>query len=91
MVLSLPRRSDHLEIEKEGSRVIVHDQLNDYVHVFDKKTADVLEHCDGRHTCEDIARDLAKSSRSSYDAVSREVAHAVAAFADLALLEASPN
>jgi hypothetical protein len=88
MLLSLPRRHSNLEIERTAHNVIVVDRDRDYVHVMNDRAATVLEQCDGSHTCEDIARIVSQKTRAPYDRVAQEVAHLVASFADLALIEA---
>ena len=87
MVFSLPRRHTAMEIEKTSHNVIVVDRKNDYVHVLSERAAGVLEQCDGSHTCEQIARIVSDKTCSPYDRVVHEVAHLVANFADLALIE----
>jgi hypothetical protein len=88
MLLSLPRRHANLEIEKTAHNVIVLDRDRDYVHVMNDRAATVLEQCDGTHSCEEIARIVSAKTRAPYERVAREVAHLVASFADLALVEA---
>ncbi len=87
MVLSLPRRETDLEIEQVDSRFIVHDRKHDYVHILDRRAIDVLQECDGTHSCNEIAKTVSYRTRDSYDSIAGEVAHLVAAFADLALVE----
>lgn len=89
MVLSLPRRETDLDIERADSRYIVHDRKHDYVHILDQRAVDVLQQCDGTHSCNEIAKTLSYRTRESYDRVASEVAHLVAAFADLALVESA--
>jgi hypothetical protein len=89
MLLSLPRRETDLDIERADSRYIVHDRKHDYVHILDQRAVDVLQQCDGTHSCNDIAKTLSYRTRESYDRVASEVAHLVAAFADLALVESA--
>lgn len=89
MVLSLPRRQSDLDIERTDTHFVVHDRKHDYVHMLDERALAVLESCDGVHTCNDIARALSYRNRESYDNVAREVAHLVATFADLALVESA--
>lgn len=88
MVFSLPARHQNLEIEKTAHNVIVVDRERDYVHVLNERAASVLEQCDGSHTCDEIARIVSEKTRAPYDRVAQEVAHLVASFADLALIEA---
>jgi hypothetical protein len=66
---------------------LVVDPNRDYVHVLNERAATVLEQCDGTHTCDQIARIVSEQTHSPYDRVAQEVAHLVAAFADLALIE----
>ena len=87
MVLSLPRRETDLEIEQVDSRFIVHDRKHDYVHILDRRAIDVLQECDGTHSCNEIAKAVSYRTREPYDSVASDVAHLVAAFADLALVE----
>lgn len=89
MLLSLPRRELELDIERSDSRVIVHDRKHDYVHVMDQRALDVLQQCDGKRSCNEIARSLSYRTHEPYDQVAREVAHLVSAFADLALVESA--
>ena len=89
MVLSLPRRETDLDIEQVDSRFIVHDRKHDYVHILDRRALDVLQECDGTHSCNEIAKTLSYRTRDSYDSIAGEVAHLVAAFADLALVESA--
>jgi hypothetical protein len=89
MVFSLPARRAGLEIEKTAHAVIVRDAENDYVHALSEHAATVLEHCDGTHTCNEIAQIVSARTRVPYDRVAGEVAHLVAAFADMALLKSS--
>lgn len=89
MVLSLPRRQTDLDIERDDSRFIVHDRKHDYVHVMDERALAVLQQCDGAHSCNDIAKALSYRTREPYERVASEVAHLVAAFADLALVESA--
>lgn len=89
MVLSLPRREADLDIEQSDSRVIIHDRKHDYVHILDERALAVLQACDGTHSCNQIARSLSYRTREPYDQVAGEVAHLVAAFADLALVESA--
>ncbi len=89
MVLSLPRRQRSLEIIKLPHKVIVHDKQRDYVHILNHRAAAVLEHCDGTRSCAQIAQRLALQSRTAQDGVAGEVAHLVAEFADLALIESA--
>lgn len=89
MVVSLPRRETDLVIERLDSRMLIHDRKHDYVHVMDQRAVDVLQACDGKHSCNEIARSLSYRTQESYDSVAREVAHLVAAFADLALVESA--
>lgn len=91
MIVSLPRHETDLEIERLDSRIIVHDRKHDYVHVMDQRALDVLQQCDGKHSCNDIARSLSYRTHEPYDSVAREVAHLVAAFADLALVESAAS
>ena len=91
MVLSLPLRETDLDIEQADSRYIVHDRKHDYVHILDQRAVDVLEQCDGTHSCNEIAKTLSYRTREPYDRVASEVAHLVAAFADLALVESAVN
>lgn len=91
MVVSLPRRETDLDIERNDSRIIVHDRKHDYVHIMDQRALDVLQQCDGKHSCNEIARSLSYRAREPYDQVAREVAHLVAAFADLALVESAAS
>jgi Coenzyme PQQ synthesis protein D (PqqD) len=87
MLFPLPTRHRNLEIERTAHDVIVVDRERDYVHVMNERTAAVLEQCDGLHTCEQIARIVSERTRAPYDRVAQEVAHLVASFADLALIE----
>ncbi|HLI96723.1 MAG TPA: hypothetical protein VKT72_11645 [Candidatus Baltobacteraceae bacterium] len=89
MIVSLPRREADLDIEHTDSRIIVHDRKRDYVHVMDQRALAVLQECDGTHSCNQIARELSYRRQEPYDNVAREVAHLVAAFADLALVESA--
>ena len=89
MLLSLPRRETDLEIDRSDSRIIVHDRKHDYVHIMDERALAVLEQCDGAHTCNDIARAVSYRTREPYEQVASEVAHLVASFADLALVESA--
>jgi hypothetical protein len=89
MVISLPRRETDLDIQRSDSRVIVHDRKHDYVHVMDERALAVLQECDGKRSCNEIARRLSYRAREPYEQVAREVAHLVAAFADLALVESA--
>ena len=91
MLLSLPRRETDLDIERTDSRYIVHDRKHDYVHILDQRAVDVLQQCDGTHSCNEIAKTLSYRTRDSYDRVASEVAHLVAAFADLALVESAAD
>lgn len=92
MVFSLPTRHANLEIERTPHNVIVVDPERDYVHVMSGHAATILEACDGTRTCDQIARAVAEQTRAPYDRVAQEVAHLVASFADLALIEAgSPH
>lgn len=91
MLVSLPRREIDLDIERNDSRIIVHDRKHDYVHIMDQRALDVLQQCDGKHSCNEIARSLSHRTREPYDQVAREVAHLVAAFADLALVESAAS
>jgi|SRR5579884_928511 len=87
MVLSLPKRHSNLAIEKSAHKVIVHDRTRDYVHILNPRAAGVLEQCDGTRTCEQLAKELCTESQAPYDRIAGEVAHLVATFADLALIE----
>jgi hypothetical protein len=89
MLLSLPKRHRNLEIQKTAHNVIVHDRSRDYVHILNERAATVLEQCDGKRTCDEIAHIVAEHSRVPYERVAAEVAHLVAAFADLALIESA--
>lgn len=87
MVFSRPQRAAHLEIEKTAHNVIVTDRDRDYVHVLNDRAATVLQECDGAHTCDEIAQIVSERTHVPYDRIAGEVAHLVASFADLALLE----
>jgi hypothetical protein len=89
MVHPLPHRLPNLEIEKTAHKVIVHDRDRDYVHILNESAASVLEQCDGTRTCNQIVQIVSLQSRAPYDRVAGEVAHLVAAFADLALIESN--
>jgi hypothetical protein len=89
MIVSLPRRETDLDIEAVDSRFIVHDRKHDYVHILDARALDVLQQCDGTHSCNDIAKTLSYRTQEPYDRVASEVAHLVCAFADLALVESA--
>lgn len=89
MLLSLPRRETDLDIEKLDSRFIVHDRKHDYVHILGERAVAVLKQCDGEHSCNAIAKSISYRTREPYDNVASEVAHLVAAFADLALVESA--
>jgi hypothetical protein len=91
MLLAHPRRRTDLDIQLADSRYVIHDRVRDYVHVLEPRAAHVLARCDGTHTCDEIAGDLARHTHEPYDDVAREVAHLVCAFADLALLEAAAS
>jgi hypothetical protein len=79
MLIPLPRRETELDIEGCDSRIVVHDRKHDYVHVLNERALAVLQACDGKRSCNEIARTL------SYPA--GEIAHLVTAFADLALVK----
>lgn len=87
MVFTLPARRAGLEIERTAHAVIVRNPEKDYVHSLSDRAATVLEQCDGTHTCAEIARIVSTQTRVPYDRVAGEVAHLVAAFADMALLD----
>jgi hypothetical protein len=89
MVLSLPKRHPDLAIEKTAHHVIIHDRRRDYVHTLNARAATVLDRCDGTRTCDEIAKNLSHEMQAPYDRVAGEVAHLVAAFADLALIESA--
>ncbi len=89
MLHPLPKRNHKLDIERVAHNVIVHDRRRDYVHVLDGRAGSILEQCDGSHTCDQIAQNISRHSRVPYDRVAAEVAHLVAAFADLALIESA--
>ncbi len=89
MVLSLPRRETDLEIERDHSGYVVHDRKHDYVHILNQRALDVLEQCDGTHSCNEIAKAISNRSNEPYDQVASEVAHLVPAFADMALVESA--
>ncbi len=89
MLLSLPKRNANLEIKKTAHSVIVHDRKRDYVHTLNEHASVVLDQCDGTHTCEQIAHIVSEQTRAPYDRVASEVAHLVATFADLALIESA--
>jgi hypothetical protein len=89
MVLSLPQRHANLELEKTAHNVIVVDRDRDYVHILNDRAATVLEQCDGTHTCDQIAQIVSERTHVPYDRVAAEVAHLVASFADLALIESA--
>ncbi|HEY9179702.1 MAG TPA: hypothetical protein VIO32_03220 [Candidatus Baltobacteraceae bacterium] len=91
MLLSLPRREPNLDIDRTDSRVIVHDRTHDYVHIMDERALAVLEQCDGAHTYHDITRAVSSNTHEPYEQVAGEVAHLVAAFADLALVESAAS
>ena len=91
MVLSLPQKHAGLIVEKTPHSVVVTDTINDYVHVLNARAATVLEQCDGHHTCDEIAHIVSESTHVPYDRVAAEVAHLVAAFADLALVESASS
>lgn len=91
MVLSLPRRNSDLTIERSDEHAIVHDRSHDYVHILDERALAVLQECDGAHSCNDIARTISYRSREPYEQIAGQVAHLVAAFADLALVESAGN
>ena len=89
MLFTLPRKHSGLHIEKTAHSVVVTDIARDYVHVLNARAASILERCDGVHTCDQIAQAVSDQSRVPYDRVAAEVAHLVAAFADLALVESA--
>lgn len=89
MVLSLPQRHANLEIQKTAHSVIVRDPERDYVHTLSERASVVLEQCDGTRTCDQIAQIVSQRTHAPYDRVASEVAHLVAAFADLALIESA--
>ena len=89
MVLPLPKRHAGLRIEKTALNVIVQDRSRDYVHTLDACAAQVLDACDGTRTCDQIAKAISQQRQAPYDAVAGEVAHLVATFADLALIESA--
>lgn len=87
MVFTLPARRAALDIEKTAHAVIVRDTEKDYVHSLSDRAASVLEQCDGTRTCAEIARIVSTQTHVPYDRIAGEVAHLVAAFADMALLD----
>lgn len=89
MVLPLPTRRAGLNIQKTAHNVIVHDASRDYVHTINERAATVLEQCDGTHTCDEIAKIVSEQTHVPYERIASEVAHLVAAFADLALIESA--
>lgn len=89
MVFTLPRKLAGLHIEKTAHSVIVTDIARDYVHVLNARAATILEQCDGAHTCDQIAQAVSHKTHVPYERVAAEVAHLVAAFADLALVESA--
>jgi hypothetical protein len=91
MVVSLPRRNADLTIERSDSRIIVHDHAHDYVHILDERALAVLQECDGVHSCNDIARTVSYRTREPYEQIAGQVAHLVAAFADMALVESAAS
>jgi len=89
MVVSLPQKHASLLLEKTAHSVIVTDTAKDYVHVLNARAASILEECDGMHTCDQIAHIVSERTHVPYERVAAEVAHLVAAFADLALVESA--
>jgi hypothetical protein len=89
MLLTLPRKHAGLQIEKTAHSVVVTDPGRDYVHVLNARAASILEQCDGAHTCDQIAQVVSHQTHVPYERVAAEVAHLVAAFADLALVESA--
>jgi hypothetical protein len=89
MLFSLPARRAGLEVEKTAHAVIVMDTERDYVHSLSERAATVLEQCDGTHTCAEIAQIVSAQTRVPYERIAGEVAHLVAAFADMALLQSA--
>jgi hypothetical protein len=89
MLFPLPRRETDLVIERADTRFIVHDRKHDYVHILDARAVAVLEQCDGTHSCNEIAKTLSYRTHEPYESAASEVAHLVAAFADLALIESA--
>ena len=89
MILPLPQRIADLEIERNAHGVVITDHKNDYVHILSDRAVSILEECDGTHTCDQIAQIVSEKTHVPYDRVAGEVAHIVALFADLALIESA--
>jgi len=68
----LYERVDHLELRRAGEEMLVHDRVNEKVHVLNQTAGDLLEHC-SRATSEDLVNFL----RSRYDITDQDVDHDV--------------
>lgn len=89
MLPRFPIRKEHLEVERVDGATILTDLDGDYVHVVPDEAAFVLEQCDGRRNCDEIAQLLSQWSERSYESAAAEVAHIVGNFADFALVESA--
>lgn len=86
MLPMFPLCRPSVRFEQIGDEVIVHDEARDYVHVFGSRARQVLNLCDGLHSCDEIVESLRVGTGQTYADAAGEVAHIVGTFADLALV-----
>lgn len=80
-----PQRKASLEIQHVGDEVLVSDPELGKVHVLNLSAGRVLELCDGAHTVDDIARELADETGVDADAIEPDIDAIVVTFAGLHL------
>ncbi len=81
------RRRASLEIQYVGEEVLVNDPDRAKVHVLNGTAGDVLELCDGTHSCADIARVLAAATGVDAAAIEPDIVAIVATFAEYGFFE----
>src|SRR5215207_2690811 len=82
------RRSDLITCAVD-EEIVVLDRATGYVHQLNATASQIWRACDGRHSVEDIAAQIAELFESAPEAVRRDVVTALADFERLGLLRAS--
>lgn len=83
--MTLPQRSNALEIQESGDDVLVHDRSRSKIHVLNRSAAAVLRACDGATTVDALAAQFPQAPR---ERVRADIEATLTAFDELGLLEA---
>ena len=83
----LPKAVDWLDVREVGNEVVLHDRHTEKIHVLNATAGRVLGTCDGGHSLDEIALEIARGVEVEPARVRDDVEQIVATFVQLGLIE----